>query len=56
MLPNAVGNRPNVPLTSGCTVSPKYTGNDKEAIPTQNPDKARPIKEQFFFIKNLSIT
>lgn len=45
MLPKAVGNKPKVPLTSGWTVSPRYTGSDREAIPTQNPDKARPDDE-----------
>lgn len=42
MLPNAVGRRPSVPLTSGWTVSPRYTGSDREAIPTQSPAKLRP--------------
>jgi hypothetical protein len=39
-----VGKSPRVPLTSGCTVSPKYTGNAREAIPTQNPATHRPAK------------
>lgn len=42
MLPKAVGSKPSVPRTSGCTVSPRYTGNDKDATPTQKPDNARP--------------
>lgn len=42
LLPRVVGKRPNVPLTWGCTVSPKYTGRPNEAIPTQNPAMARP--------------
>lgn len=43
MLPKAVGSSPSVPRTSGCTVSPKYTGKDNDATPTENPDKARPV-------------
>lgn len=42
LLPKVVGKRPNVPLTWGCTVSPKYTGRPSEATPTQNPAMARP--------------
>lgn len=42
LFPKVVGNRPNVPLTWGCTVSPKYTGRPNEATPTQNPAMARP--------------
>lgn len=42
LLPRVVGKRPNVPLTWGCTVSPKYTGRPNEAIPTQKPAMARP--------------
>lgn len=42
LLPRVVGKRPNVPLTWGCTVSPKYTGRPNEATPTQNPAMARP--------------
>lgn len=42
ILPNAVGRRPSVPLTSGWTVSPRYTGSESDVTPTQKPAKARP--------------
>lgn len=42
MLPKAVGNSPSVPRTSGWTVSPRYTGSDNDATPTEKPDRARP--------------
>jgi len=42
VLPKAVGRSPSVPLTCGCTVSPKYTGRAKDASPTQRPATARP--------------
>lgn len=42
LFPRVVGKRPNVPLTCGWTVSPRYTGSPNEAIPTQNPAIARP--------------
>ena len=45
-----MGKSPNVPLTSGWTVSPKYTGRESDAIPTQNPERARPGKKFLEFI------
>lgn len=42
--PRVVGKSPSVPLTSGWTVSPKYTGKAKEATPTQNPVIDLPAK------------
>ena len=33
ILPRVVGNSPNVPRTSGCMASAKYTGSDKDTIP-----------------------
>lgn len=42
VFPKAVGKSPNVPRTSGCTVSPKYTGSERDNIPTHIPAMARP--------------
>lgn len=42
VFPKAVGKSPKVPRTSGCTVSPKYTGKDSDRIPTQTPAIALP--------------
>ena len=41
-LPSVVGISPSMPRTSGCTVSLRYTGSDREAMPTQKPMMARP--------------
>lgn len=50
MLPKAVGIKPRVPRTSGCIVSPKYTGNAKDATPTLNPHNERPTNTIGIFV------
>lgn len=49
VLPKAVGKRPRVPRTSACIVSPRYTGNESDAMPTQNPHRARPASTMATF-------
>lgn len=44
IFPKNVGSSPKVPRTSGCTVSPKYTGNARDAMPTQKPAIHLPAK------------
>ena len=52
MLTNAVGSNPNDPLTSGCIVSPRQTGRDNDATPTQNPLRALPVITIDTFVAN----
>jgi hypothetical protein len=52
ILPNTVGIKPRVPRTSGCIVSPKYTGSVREETPTANPHSARPINTIVTFLAN----
>lgn len=44
IFPKNVGSKPRVPRTSGCTVSPKYTGRARDAMPTQKPAIHLPAK------------